>query len=309
LRVVTFAVCIPTLNAGLPARSLTGSVGRQKTRPALFLIIDSSSDDGTAESFRSAGAEVLTIPRDSFDHGGTRQMALDHVGDVPVVVFLTQDAVPADDHAFERLVAAFDDPAVAAAYGRQLPREGAGVAEAHSRAFNYPPESCVKSLEDRERLGIKTPFLSNSFAAYRVSALRAVGGFPSETLFGEDMYVAAKLLMAGHRIAYVADATVRHSHVYSLGEEFRRYFDIGAFHARNPWIMRAFGTAGREGRAYLRSELHYARMTMPAALPGLLVRNAFKLAGMQIGKHEALLPRAWKRRLSMNSRYWATSQT
>jgi rhamnosyltransferase len=299
-----FAVVVPTLNAGPSARRLVDQVRVQATVPSRLLIIDSTSDDGTPDIARAAGAEVLTIPRTEFDHGGTRQLAVDRLGDVPIVLFLTQDAIPADEHAFARLLSAFDDDTVAAAYGRQLPREGASVAEAHGRLFNYPATSCVKSLADAKRLGIKTPFLSNSFAAYRVSALRAVGGFPRRTLFGEDMYVAAKLLLAGHRIAYVADAVVWHSHSYSLGAELRRYFDVGAFHARNRWIAEKFGKAGREGISYVRSELRYASVRDPAAVPGLLLRDVLKLLGMQLGKREALLPKALKRRCSMNPLFW-----
>lgn len=303
-----FALVVPTLNAGAHVRELFVAIRAQSARAAVDVVLDSTSDDQTPDLARAAGARVLTIPRADFDHGATRQLALDHIGDVPIVVFLTQDAIPADANAFERLVAAFDDATVAAAYGRQLPRAGAGVSEAHARLFNYPAVSQVKSLADAARLGIKTPFLSNSFAAYRVSALREVGGFPRRTLFGEDMYVAAKLLLAGHRVAYVADATVWHSHSYSLGAEFRRYFDVGAFHARNPWIMEKFGSAGSEGRAYVRSELGYAAKRAPAAIPGLLLRDALKLLGMQVGKREALLPRRLKARLSMNPRFWDTER-
>ena len=299
-----FALAIPTLNAERDAPSLLGAIAAQTACPATMAVVDSASRDNTADRFRAAGAEVLPIARSEFDHGGTRQLAVERLADVPVIVFLTQDAIPADEHAFERLVAAFDDESVAAAYGRQLPREGAGAAEAHARLFNYPAESCVKSLGDAATLGIKTPFLSNSFAAYRVSALQDVGGFPRRSLFGEDMYVAAKLLIAGYRIAYVAEARVRHSHAYTLAEEFRRYFDVGVFHARNPWIMQTFGSAGREGLAYVRSELGYAARNAPSSMLGLLLRGLLKLLGMNLGRREAWLPNRMKRRLSMNPRFW-----
>ena len=299
-----FAVVIPTLHAGKFLHGLVRAISNQSQRAKKTFVIDSSSSDDTVEIARAAGAEVLPIARSEFDHGGTRQLAVERLADVPVVLFLTQDAIPADEHAFERLIAAFKDESVAAAYGRQLPREGAGAAEAHARLFNYPAESCVKSLGDAATLGIKTPFLSNSFAAYRVSALQDVGGFPRRSLFGEDMYVAAKLLIAGYRIAYVAEAGVRHSHAYTLAEEFRRYFDVGVFHARNPWIMETFGSAGREGLAYVRSELGYAARNGPLSMPGLLLRGLLKLLGMNLGRREAWLPNRMKRRLSMNPRFW-----
>lgn len=299
-----FCLSIPTLNAAFRLSDVLQAVASQAVRPAFLIVIDSSSDDDTADIARAAGAEVIVIPRSEFDHGATRQLAVDRLGDVPLVVFLTQDAIPADKHAFERIVGAFEDETVAAAYGRQLPRANARAVECHARLFNYPEASCVKSLGDAKRLGIKTPFLSNSFAAYRVSALRAVGGFPKCTLFGEDMYVAAKLLLAGHRIAYVADALVRHSHDYSVTEEFRRYFDVGAFHAQNTWIEAKFGRARREGLAYALSELRYAGKNAPAAVPGVLLRDAVRLLGMQLGKRERLLPKPLKRKLSMNPRFW-----
>ena len=98
---------------------------------------------------RAAGFEVRTIRRQEFDHGGTRQLAADALeDDADVIVFLTQDAIPADATAVASLLGAFADASVAAAYGRQLPHAGAGVAGAHARRFNYPAESRVKALGD-----------------------------------------------------------------------------------------------------------------------------------------------------------------
>jgi rhamnosyltransferase len=71
------------------------------------------------------------------------------------------------------------------------------------------------------------------------------------------MSVAARLLMAGKRVAYVAEACVHHSHNYSLVQEFRRYFDTGVFHARSPWLLQEFGTANSEGLRFVRSEISF----------------------------------------------------
>lgn len=45
------------------------------------------------------------------------------------------DAVLVDSSAIDRLLAAFSDPAIALAYGRQPPRHGAFPIEAHARLF------------------------------------------------------------------------------------------------------------------------------------------------------------------------------
>lgn len=68
------------------------------------------------------------------------------------------------------------------------------------------------------------------------------------------MYVAAKMLKCGWKVAYCANATVYHSHNYSLLDEFRRYFDIGVFNAREPWVLAEFGVAESEGVKFIRSE-------------------------------------------------------
>jgi hypothetical protein len=185
-------VCIPTLNAARNAGPLLAALHEQTLQPRRLLVVDSSSTDGTTEAFRAAGAQVHVIARADFNHGATRQLGVERLDDCDIVVFLTQDALPADARAIERLVAAFDDPAVAAAYGRQLPHPGAGPIEAHARLFNYPATGRVKTIDDRHTLGIKTVFLSNSFAAYRRADLQAAGGFPGHLIMGEDTYVAAR---------------------------------------------------------------------------------------------------------------------
>ena len=130
---------------------------------------------------------------------------------------------------------------------------------ARARRFNYPPLSRTKRLADAAELGIKTCFSSDSFAAYRHAALKAVGGFPADVIGTEDAHVAGRLLLAGWAVRYEADARVHHSHDYGLLEEMRRYFDIGVFYGRERWIAEHFGRAGGEGRRFLRSELAAVR--------------------------------------------------
>ena len=92
--------------------------------------------------------------------------------------------------------------------------------------LDYPEKSHIRSLQDLQQYGAYTFFCSDSCAAYSNRALEEIGGFP-EVLLGEDTVVTAKLLRKGHRIAYVAEAEVFHSHAYSLLQEFQRYFDTG----------------------------------------------------------------------------------
>jgi GT2 family glycosyltransferase len=297
-------LCIPTLNASRELPALFAALARQTIRPDALLVIDSGSTDDTVTIASRAGARIRVIAHHEFNHGATRQLAVALVPEADIVVFMTQDAAPAADDSLERLTACFIDETVGAAYGRQLPRPGAGPIEAHARLFNYPRESEVKSMADAPRLGLKSAFISNSFAAWRRTALMAVGGFPTNTIFGEDTCTAARMLIAGWKIAYCAEAAAYHSHGYGYRQEFRRYFDIGVLHAREPWIRRSLGQAGVEGQRFVLSELRYLMRENPLLIPSALVRTVLKLLGFKTGLREERVPAWVKKRLSMHRGYW-----
>ena len=298
-------VLVPTCNAGPRWQDFLQAVQAQQPRWRT-VVVDSESEDGSAERAQAAGLQVQRIARARFNHGATRQQALErHAADADWVVFLTQDAVLAEPHAIARLLQAFDDPRVAAAYGRQLPHPEATAIAAHARHFNYPPDSETRTLQDVPRLGLKTCFFSNSFAAYRVRALREVGGFAGDLILAEDMHLAARLLQAGHAVRYQADAIVYHSHNYSLIEEFQRYFDTGVFHAQAAWLPEFFGGAGREGLKFLRSEMLHLLRHAPWRLPEAAVRTVLKALAYRLGRGHARLPRAWRQPLSLHKGFWA----
>jgi rhamnosyltransferase len=260
------ALILPVRNAGPYLDRLLAALAEQTLQPDEWLVIDSQSSDDTVQRFRAAGAKVVTIAASQFNHGGTREWARQQVH-ADVLIYMTQDAIPANRYALQNLRdAILSDDAIAVAYGRQLPRQGAGVLESHARCFNYPAQSRTKHLGDAAELGIKTCFSSDSFAAYRAVALESVGGFPQNIIGTEDAYVAGKMLLNHWLLRYEASAEVYHSHHYTVLQEFRRYFDIGVFYGK--------------------------------------VRVAFKLAGYRTGHLEKYLPCSLKRHIGMFAGYW-----
>ena len=297
-------LCVPTLNAGRKWKQWLSAYATQTICPDVSLIIDSSSHDHTVTLAKDAGFEVRQIDKAAFDHGATRQLAVSMIPSVDIVIFLTQDAVLSRDDSLSRLLESFKDASVAAVCGRQLPRKHAVPTEAHARLYNYTSSSFVRSIADIKNFGLKTAFLSNSFAAYRVSALNEVGGFPNDVIFGEDMYVAAKLLMSGYKIAYEADACVYHSHNYTVLQEFNRYFDMGVFHAREPWLRQALGGAENEGLRFVISEIKYLSRHAFWLIPEAMLRTIVRYAGFRLGLNERHIPLNIKRKISMNPRYF-----
>jgi len=294
---------IPTYNGKNKLLRLLNSLQNQTIKFDI-LIVDSSSNDGTQELARDYVDNVTVVPSVEFNHGGTRQLMVDRNPGYDIYVFLTQDACLVGPDSMSEIIQPFSDSQVGAVCGRQLPHPDSTYFAQHARFFNYPAGLQVKTLADVPRLGIKTAFMSNSFAAYRGDALKAIGGFPLHVIFAEDMYVAAKMLMAGWKVAYAGNAQCYHSHNYTIIEEFSRYFDMGVFHAREPWIRQKFGGAGGEGVRYVKSELKFLGIRRLHLWPSAVLRNAVKLLGYKLGQHEAGLPIGIKRNLSMYKRYW-----
>ena len=114
----SYSVIIPTRNAEKTIGKLLDVVNRQNPVPAAVFVIDSQSEDRTAEIAREKRAKVTVIAKETFDHGGTRDWALRQT-DTPYVIFLTQDALPADDNCMARLLAPMEaNPNIAIVGGR-----------------------------------------------------------------------------------------------------------------------------------------------------------------------------------------------
>lgn len=303
---MNFALVVPTYNPGRYWQQWLQALSIQTSYPSQVLVVDSASTDGSFDGEGNQKFQLIRIPKASFNHGGTRDLALGLLDrSIEVVVFLTQDALLANEHALERLIASFSNPQVAAAYGRQLPHKDARPLGAHARVFNYGPTSRLKSQVSIPEMGLKACFISNSFSAYRVSDLLEVGGFPEDVILGEDMYVAGKLLLSGKSIHYVADACVYHSHDYTALEEFRRYFDTGVFHTMEPWLLNNFGGPSGEGARFVRSELSYLRAHQPSLVLPALFRTGMKFLGYKLGRIYRALPRSLTLAFSMHKGFWA----
>lgn len=222
------SMVIPTLNAAERLPELVRSLQSQTIIPDEIMVVDSTSEDGTADVARGLlGVSVKVIDRKDFNHGMTRHEALlETTGDI--VCFMTDDAIPANEAYIENLVAPMADPAVAMVSGRQLPKDDARKYERLVREYNYGPDSTVRSKDDLPKYGIKTYFATDVCSAYRRSAYLSLGGF-KRVRTNEDMLMAAIFINSGLKVAYAADAAVFHSHNLSPLQQFERNKAVGAF--------------------------------------------------------------------------------
>ncbi len=302
----SISAIIPTLNGGESFRRLLAQLAVQTKVIDELLVIDSSSDDSTVSIAREYGAKIISIPRTDFDHGSTRtRAAKKSSGDY--LLFFTQDAVPENNMlVMQLLTPLLQDDDVVLSYGRQLPNPDASLFATTLRLFNYPEKSEIRSFADKSRKGLKTAFVSNSCALYRRKSLLEAGFFEDGLIFGEDTCVAGKLLAAGYKIAYVAQATVFHSHNYTLAEEFHRSFDIGVLHKTQSWLLDTFGKAESEGIKYIRFELEcILKKRKFLLIPIFLCRNLAKFSGYKLGNKYDALPQWLAEKFSMNKTWWS----
>ena len=278
------SIIIVTYNAGTAFKAISEMINKQTVNIKQVLVVDSSSTDTTVDIAKSFGFDVEIIAKNDFGHGKTRQYALEKIN-TEIVVFLTQDALLYDEFAVEKLVnCLMSNDKIAAAYGRQIPYPNTGVLGTFARAYNYSADSIVNVFENRKVKGIKTAFLSDSFAAYKKSLLMQIGGFPKHVNFGEDTYVAAKFLINGYTTAYCSDAKVYHSHDYTLLQEYKRNKEIGKFHKKEIWLLDTFGKAEGEGLKFVLSEAKYLiKNNKFYYLPIAFIHNVVKYLGYKIG--------------------------
>ena len=296
------AIVVFTLNPGPSFATFFESVTVQTCKSLDLILVDSGSTDCTVPLSKWDGFRLVNSPKSDFNHGATREMARKLSG-ADIVVLMTQDAIAVNSFLIEKLVEPIIAGKASFSYARQIPRKKAGFFEAFPRHFNYPEESHIRGIEDVDKYGVYTFFCSNSCAAYLNSALDEIGGF-CPTLTNEDYFVAARLLQKGHKIAYVAEAMIEHSHPYTLCEEFKRYFDTGYVRAENPWVQQIVGQAEGRGKQYFKELLSVLLKTKPWLIPYAIVNSFVKLLGFRVGYYSLNAPKWWKKMMSGQSYFW-----
>jgi rhamnosyltransferase len=227
------SVVIPTRNAGAALAPLLDALWGQIAPGRIeIIVIDSSSTDGTPVRAQKAGARVISIPRRSFNHGRTRNTAVEAASG-EFVALTVQDAIPVDDPWLAQLLTPLlEVPDVAGSYGLQVAPASAGLL-ARVRSATWRKEhglpivknasELTEPQSEAERLDMIR--FDNVTSCVRRSVWR-VWPFP-ERIYGEDMAWARTVLRAGYALAYIPSAQVWHFHARAWRYELRRAYVDG----------------------------------------------------------------------------------
>jgi rhamnosyltransferase len=226
------SIVIPTRNAGPTLDAVLSAIAAQDGdfHPEI-VAIDSGSTDDTLQRLREARAMVLTVPGDGFNHGATRNQALAQATG-EFAVLLVQDAVPISRSWLASLIAPLlSDPLMAGTFARQVPAQRASQVTAHylEQWVAAQPRPRTVGPLSAEAFNRMTPADRHSACAFdnvcscvRLTVWREHPFKP--TPIAEDLEWAREVLLAGHKLAYVPEAVVQHSHERPVKYELERAY-------------------------------------------------------------------------------------
>ncbi len=225
------SLALPTLNGARFLPGLLRALQAQTLSLHEKVAVDSGSTDGTRELLENADFLVRSIPKEDFDHGAARDLAISLTSG-EIVVLLVQDALPAGPGFLEALVTPFAaDSRIAGVYGRQVPRPGGNPvlrARLERWAAGRSSPRIQEALTAREFQDL-SPWERLERCSFDnvASALRRkvwekhpFGRRP----FGEDLAWAKRVLLAGFSLFFQPEARVVHSHERSPWAEFKRLY-------------------------------------------------------------------------------------
>ncbi len=302
-------VIIPVYRPDDKIEQLITMLEKQTKQPEHIFFMQTMVEEKENERVRSVLEKsskgiIVPIDKKDFDHGGTRNLGAS-MSKEPYMLFMTQDAVPVDEYLIEKILQPFSQSdKIATVYGRQLPSDEVGIVEHYTRQFNYPEEDSVKSLDDLERLGIKTYFCSNVCAMYRKDVYENLGGFVTQTIFNEDMIMASKVIQSGYQIAYASKAKVIHAHRYTYRQQLTRNFDMAVSQRQYREIFEGIKSES-EGMKLVKQTIGYLfRHGKWYLVSDLIMQSGFKFIGYKMGKRYDKLPMWLVKKCSMNKTYW-----
>jgi rhamnosyltransferase len=225
----SMSILIPVKNGMRWLPAVLKEIKSQTVKPSEMIAVDSGSTDGSSDFLKANGFIVYKIYPHEFGHGKTRNL-LANMASGEFVVFLSQDAVPADEIWLHNLINFMKNrPDIAGAYSRQIAREDCEPFEKWFNQKTFPAGK--KKMFAHNDINPQSSFsvvFSNASSCIQTKVLRE---FPFRSVARcEDRVWANEVLRNGYKIAYVSDSCVTHSHNFSIYDRVKVGRDDGIAH-------------------------------------------------------------------------------
>ena len=229
---IDVTIVIPVKNGGKLFEKVLSRIQRQKFDKTFEVIcIDSGSTDNSQKIVKKYGYNLVKIKPSEFGHGKTRNYGAS-IGSGEFIVYLTHDAIPANNRWLSELVKPLiEDKKVAGSFSRHIAHVGASPflkweLDKHFdnlKKFMICEISKVSDYHDNISIQQTFHFFSNNSSCLRRSVWLKYP-FP-DVQFAEDQIWAKKILEQGYKKAYSYASIIHHSHDFGPIETLKRCFD------------------------------------------------------------------------------------
>ncbi len=299
MREITISIVILTKNNGKTIGKVLQQINAQQIDDNFeIIIVDSGSNDDTLDKLSQYAVRLYTIASGEFGHARTRNLASGY-GTGDYLVYLSADAIPANENWLKNLVDKLADEETAATFGRQIPYHDSPPMERFFIQNNYP--ATIDNTDSNTGF-IMNAFFSNANSAIKRSVWEKIK-FNEKLIISEDHDWAKMAEDLGYKISYIPDASVFHSHKYGLLKVFKRYFDSGVSFSQmglKPDVL-------RNGIGYFIDEIRYVGRESIIKIPYAICYDLSKFIGFKLGVNQRWIPKFIKVHLSMHSYFWKRS--
>lgn len=193
---------------------LLSGITQQNIKDVEIIVVDSGSTDATLSIAARYPVKIVSIRPEEFSFGRAINFGCQFASS-EFIVLASAHVYPVYRDWLENLIIPFSNNTIALTYGKQRGTDVSKYSEKQILAAWFPDDMSMMGLQEH-------PFCNNANAAIRRSVWDA---FPyNEELTGlEDLDWAKRVILSGHRIVYVPNATVIHVHDEKWGQILNRY--------------------------------------------------------------------------------------
>ncbi len=307
---ISVSIILLTKNGGKDINNCLSAIFSQRTSYIFEVIaIDSGSTDGTIDNLSKFPVKIVHIRPEEFGHGTTRNLGAS-LAKGKYLVFITQDAIPFNEHWLELLINSMDgDEEIAGAYSRNIPKPGCDPFEARYIANAWRGKREVKSIKNYINYK-KLIFFSNTSSCIRKDVWDKFH-FNEKLVYAEDQDWSKKVLESRYKIIYEPASIVCHSHNYTIKKLFNRYYDAGTAHKQifknnnNVYfpLIPFFAIAVMMLDLNYMLNKKYQMISILKWIPYGIIRHSIEATGFWLGLNSRFLPLKIKRSLTMYGRY------